>query len=312
MITDYALSLLVCPVCKSGVVQSGEKLVCSNAACKNEYDIKSGVLIMWPDPPLKNKLLTPRWHEAQVAEEKGAVSFSQENRRIGKEFNLRVRSLFMAKCTGESNILEVGCGGYGIVSGLTQAKCKIGIDPLMVAYVENYAVDDSSLYISGVGECLPVKDGSLDICFCNNVLDHCSRPADIVNEIHSKIRRGGTLIVGMYCFVRPWEKSLYTTADKLHLWRDVFHPHLYIEKEFVKMVTSAGFEIKERYDLSRDGYVLGESLVGELTEKARKNQKLFSIGAAIYHGLIKRIPVIKTIFQADQKYIILECIRKQV
>lgn len=309
MITGYALELLACPVCNSKVIQAGTMLLCTNKSCNSEYPINNGVLMMWPGEEQKNKLLSSRWKSAQEAEEKGAINFSEDNRRVGREFNYHVRSLFAMKCNAQSNVLEVGCGGYGIISGLDNVKCKIGIDPLMNAYIENYEVDQGSLYISGVGERLPIKDASIDVCFCNNVLDHCSGPAAIVSEIYRKLRTGGMLAIGMYCFVRKWEKSMYKLSDKLHIWHDVFHPHLYIEQEFVKLVQSTGFDVINRNDLSQKGYILGESLIGGLTEKAKTNPKLFSAGAAIYHKFIKRTPLIRSLFQAEQKYIILECIK---
>jgi uncharacterized protein YbaR (Trm112 family) len=46
MIDEELLKILACPACKAAVVEQGEKLVCTNAACGLRYPIREGIPVM--------------------------------------------------------------------------------------------------------------------------------------------------------------------------------------------------------------------------------------------------------------------------
>ncbi|MCX5682455.1 MAG: Trm112 family protein [Planctomycetota bacterium] len=46
MVDKRLLDLLVCPACRTQVVQEGERMVCQNAACGLKYPIRDDIPIM--------------------------------------------------------------------------------------------------------------------------------------------------------------------------------------------------------------------------------------------------------------------------
>ena len=52
-IADDLLAILVCPKCKTKVVQEGDALQCTNAACRLRYPIRNGIPVMLIDDAVK-------------------------------------------------------------------------------------------------------------------------------------------------------------------------------------------------------------------------------------------------------------------
>lgn len=64
------------------------------------------------------------------------------------------------------------------------------------------------------GECLPFKDGSVDVILCNDALQYFPRPMQGIDEMHRVLRPGGRLILST--------RSSYPEHHDEH-WR--FFPH---------------------------------------------------------------------------------------
>jgi len=304
IISQEVLEILACPECDANVTTSETTLSCSNKECNLRYHIVNGIPVMWPKSDSKQETLTQRWKEAQAAEKQGAIYFSDENKRIGKIFNSKVTALFQSRVNPESYVLEVGCGAYGIISGLRYVRTKVGIDPLMLTYIDYFDVDDDCIYISGVAEHIPVRDGSIDICFCNNVLDHCSKPSQVIDQLYGKLRSGGLLVIGVYCFNPIWA-IIYSLAAKLKIWSDVYHPHLYTQKSLDKLLRSAGFTIEAHHDLSKEGYVLTQSVLQPAIGAVKKISPIYSFGQKLF----AKFPWARAIFLTHERYIIIECVK---
>ena len=88
-------------------------------------------------------------------------------------------------------ILDVGCGPTAhpyYLRGVA-ADRLVGIDPLPPIEHRQFA----SAY--AVGEALPFCDGVFDTVICATVLDHCSDPRKVVQEMSRVSKAGGKLLI---------------------------------------------------------------------------------------------------------------------
>lgn len=46
MIGKDLLKILACPDCRSGLKETGDKLLCTNPGCRRQYDVRNGIPIM--------------------------------------------------------------------------------------------------------------------------------------------------------------------------------------------------------------------------------------------------------------------------
>ncbi len=46
MIEKALLDILVCPKCRTGVKEEGDRLVCQNASCGLRYPVRNGIPVM--------------------------------------------------------------------------------------------------------------------------------------------------------------------------------------------------------------------------------------------------------------------------
>jgi SAM-dependent methyltransferase len=58
--------------------------------------------------------------------------------------------------------------------------------------------------LAGRGEQLPVADGSVDVCFCSNVVEHVAAPWLLCDELVRVTRPGGLIVVSYTNWLSPW------------------------------------------------------------------------------------------------------------
>ncbi len=113
-------------------------------------------------------------------------------------FYIRVNSLI----NNSSVVLDVGCGRGGYAEDtisfrkglrIFNGKCKnvIGIDVDKNAS-ENPFLDDFRLI---KGNNWPLEDEYVDVCICDNVLEHVENPAFFFSECQRVIKEGGYLCI---------------------------------------------------------------------------------------------------------------------
>jgi len=110
------------------------------------------------------------------------------------------RNEILNHVSGSSVVLDVGAGA-GIVEqmnfrGLAAKVCGIDLDPRVL---ENSYLDDAR--VTG-GESIPYDDGTFDVVFSDNVLEHLSEPEQVFAEVARVLRPGGVF--------------LFKTPNKLH------------------------------------------------------------------------------------------------
>ena len=115
--------------------------------------------------------------------------------------------------------LEVGCGG-GL---LTEEIAKMGfdtfgIDPaeasLRTAKAHAEACGLGIRYDHGAGESLPYSDGSFDVVFCCDVLEHVKDPGAVIAEIARVLRPGGSFIFDTF------NRTFMSKVVAIKLWQD--------------------------------------------------------------------------------------------
>ena len=135
--------------------------------------------------------------------------------------------------------LEVGCGG-GILSEeiARMGFDAAGIDPsepsLRAAADHARAGGLIIRYLKGVGESLPFPDGSYDVVFCCDVLEHVRDLPKVVSEISRVLKTGGVFIYDTFNRTlisklvaikigQEWKSWAFMPAD-LHVWKMFIKP----------------------------------------------------------------------------------------
>jgi ubiquinone biosynthesis O-methyltransferase len=108
-------------------------------------------------------------------------------------------------------VLDLGCGGGFMAEALAQrGAAVIGIDPaekaIAIARSHGASQNRSIKYLVGVGETLPLADGSMDYVVCVDVLEHVADLGEVINEVHRVLRPGGVFLFDT--INRTWLASL--------------------------------------------------------------------------------------------------------
>lgn len=113
------------------------------------------------------------------------------------------------------DVLDLGCGGGYMAEALAQRGARvIGVDPSLAslsaarehARQAGLAID----YREGVGEALPLPDGSLDRVVCVDVLEHVQDLERVLREVRRVLRLGGIFFFGT--INRNWLASLISVT----------------------------------------------------------------------------------------------------
>ncbi len=92
----------------------------------------------------------------------------------------------------DATVLDLGAGAGYVQAmnfrGLARKVCGVDLDPRVTA---NPFLDEG--IVSDVGA-IPYPDGSFDIVFADNVMEHLARPDEVFSEIRRVLRPGGRLL----------------------------------------------------------------------------------------------------------------------
>jgi ubiquinone/menaquinone biosynthesis C-methylase UbiE len=101
------------------------------------------------------------------------------------------------------SIVDVGCGPGSITVGLAEAVAPgqvtgIDISPELIGKARQAAADRNLANLrfeTGSAYALPLPDGSRDVAYMHQVLQHLSKPLDALAEARRVLRPGGTMAV---------------------------------------------------------------------------------------------------------------------
>ena len=151
--------------------------------------------------------------------------------------------------------LEVGCGG-GILSEeiAMMGFDTTGIDPS--EHSLNIAVNHARVsglnikYEKGTGEALPYTDGSFDVVFCCDVLEHVRDLPKVMAEISRVLKQGGVFVfdtlnrtfISKLVAIKIWQdwKHWAFFPPDLHVWEMFIKP-----KELKSLLLQNNFDFKE-------------------------------------------------------------------
>jgi SAM-dependent methyltransferase len=156
---------------------------------------------------------------------------------------------FLNLC-GDEQVLEVG-SGLGIlaaeVSGKVPGGSVIGLEYSEDQLAKARSLEAASLsFQKGDAHHLPFEDSSFDVVYCRYVLEHLTRPADAVAEMHRVLRPGGRALAQENNILIIEFYPVCPTFD--HVWRQfaVLQGQLggdaLIGKKLFPLFMQAGFE----------------------------------------------------------------------
>jgi SAM-dependent methyltransferase len=154
---------------------------------------------------LEMRTNVPRWVDAQQSELNWWAHFRDlpfyRNHSFERHWTERVSAFGINQSDFRGkNIIEVGCGPFGVVSCTFPESYKIGIDPLIGRYKDRAAPDERTLLVGSVGESLPIRADSADLVFCMNVIDHVMSAQKVMLEIRRILKKSARLILEVHTF----------------------------------------------------------------------------------------------------------------
>lgn len=166
-------------------------------------------------------------------------------------------------------VLDLGCGMGGLSVALALLGVKVlALDPnpeyLQITRLRGLRYGLCVTEVQALGEFLPFRDSSFDAVVAFDVLEHCARPRQLLEEVYRVLRDGGWALVTVtnrYAFrdphyhmpflnwlprkigehlVRLRPKHGYSARDRQALGA----MHYFGWREFVSLSRSCGFELR--------------------------------------------------------------------
>lgn len=125
-------------------------------------------------------------------------------------------------------LLEIGCG-YGVGLAVMLKSFDVdayGIEPNSEGFGSSFSCAGELLEANGlerarvvdaVGESIPFADGTFDVVYSNNVLEHTSNPALVLEEAFRVLKPGGKLFVEVPNYLAYYEGHYFVPQPPI-LW----------------------------------------------------------------------------------------------
>jgi ubiquinone/menaquinone biosynthesis C-methylase UbiE len=91
--------------------------------------------------------------------------------------------------------MDIGCGPRGSLEWATQARTRIGLDPLAVAYRRLGTERHAMQYVASGAEHIPFPDAIFDVICAFNSLDHVDDLEAVIGEIARVLGTNGTFLL---------------------------------------------------------------------------------------------------------------------
>lgn len=134
--------------------------------------------------------------------------------------------------------LELGPGPFGGMSSVYTAEKWYLLDPLNDVYSTMVDRDDSKVYLRAYCENIPLDNGSVDIIFSCNSLDHADNYPICIEESFRILKKGGLFCLTVDC----------RTKDQLN----VGHRHSFSADEIEEKFVSRGFKTISKVEGTRE------------------------------------------------------------
>ncbi len=110
----------------------------------------------------------------------------------------RARYLFAARRSRDKRVLDVGCGtGYGVAELARFARIVVGVDVAdeAVRFAQATYGGGNVAFVKAAAESLPLRDHSIDLVVCFEVIEHTESWADLLAEVHRVLTPSGQFVV---------------------------------------------------------------------------------------------------------------------
>jgi 2-polyprenyl-3-methyl-5-hydroxy-6-metoxy-1,4-benzoquinol methylase len=148
-----------------------------------------------------------------------------------------------------ASVLDAGCGPAGIFTILARRKVT-AIDPLLEAYAGLPHFKPAQYpwvqFQQTTIEAFRWAE-SFDYIFCLNVINHVSDLRQSISRLFEVVKPGGRLVLSVDAHNYRLFRHLFS-----YLPGDVLHPHQYYLREYVEMLTEAGWEVERTQLLKRN------------------------------------------------------------
>ena len=211
-----------------------------------------GTLFFWPYPELDWDKSNPEWETWRG--ERVLRWYSESSVYNHKNFtNMVLFAMGESHKGREIKVLDYGAGG-----GQFALVCK-SLFPQAVVFTTD--LSDESL----LEEWKPLSKQiafrsfardptTFDVIFLNDVLEHLSKPIDVLRQLKGKLARNGLIFVDtpkqfwLYPFTRHLSKTIYTKL----LWATVHESHLQLwtRRSFMQVLDRSGFRTKKYLETS--------------------------------------------------------------
>jgi SAM-dependent methyltransferase len=95
----------------------------------------------------------------------------------------------------EKRILDIGCGPRGSLEWADMAKERVGLDPLVPAYLKMGADRHKMTYVAASSDAIPFAADYFDVVCSFNSLDHVADVEKTIDEIKRVVCRGGIFLL---------------------------------------------------------------------------------------------------------------------
>lgn len=147
----------------------------------------------------------------------------------------------------KSEVLEVGCGDASFTRNLAEYSPRVTAIDISMDQIElnARAHPEINFLQHDVAEPFPFKDGTFDVIWCSEVLEHLFDPGFALREMHRVMAPGGKLLVTV-----PYHGLFKDVLIALCRWDEHFapnNPHIrfFTVATLKRLTESAGFRAIE-------------------------------------------------------------------
>jgi SAM-dependent methyltransferase len=165
------------------------------------------------------------------------------------------RELILSLIQKQHTVLDVGAGAgiydYTRFRGRVAQLCGIDPDPRVL---DNIHLDEARL---GAADAIPYPDGTFDLAFAWNVVEHLATPEDVFREVARVMKPGGVFVIktpNIWHYVALASRMLPHSLHDLIISRifrktsaDIFPTHYRCnsERRIRRLASATGFRVRE-------------------------------------------------------------------
>ncbi|HZZ20307.1 MAG TPA: class I SAM-dependent methyltransferase [Opitutaceae bacterium] len=173
----------------------------------------------------------------------GRATYSGANQGYASNFR-RWMAGELADLPPDAPIIEVGCGDGSFTRDLSALSSSVTAIDISELQIEENARSMPAIRFRqhDVAEPFPFADGSFDVVWCSEVLEHLFNPLFAMQEMHRILKPGGRLLLTV-----PYHgvfKNLLIVLFKWDVHFSPSNPHIrfYTRRTLEGMTREAGFE----------------------------------------------------------------------